>query len=202
MNVHFMAMTTAKTKEKLIEVARLLFAQKGVESTTMNDIAIASKKGRRTLYTYFKSKSEIYHAVLESEFKIMYISLEAVLNKAISADEKLLEFIEVRLDIIRKVVLRNGTLKAGFFRDIWRVENVRKGFDLQEINYIQTILNEGVNQHIFEIENTAIMAVVLHHAFKGFEVPYIRGMMKGFAPSDGGYRDNLVKLLYNGIKKQ
>ena len=43
----------------------------GVENTTMNDIALASKKGRRTLYTYFKSKEDIYLAVVESELDIL-----------------------------------------------------------------------------------------------------------------------------------
>lgn len=44
-----------KTRDKLIEVARQLFAHKGIENTTMNDIASASEKGRRTIYTYFKT---------------------------------------------------------------------------------------------------------------------------------------------------
>ena len=64
-------MTVSKTKAKLVDVARQLFAKMGVENTTMNDIALASKKGRRTLYTYFKSKDEIYLAVVESELDIL-----------------------------------------------------------------------------------------------------------------------------------
>ena len=40
-----------KTRDKFIEVARQLFARKGVENTTMHDIASASDKGRRTIYT-------------------------------------------------------------------------------------------------------------------------------------------------------
>ena len=44
-------MAVSKTKAKLVDVARQLFAKMGVENTTMNDIALASKKGRRTLYT-------------------------------------------------------------------------------------------------------------------------------------------------------
>ena len=53
-----------KTRDRFIEVARSLFARKGVENTTMNDIATASDKGRRTIYTYFKSKREIFNAVI------------------------------------------------------------------------------------------------------------------------------------------
>ena len=64
-------MAVSKTKAKLVDVARQLFAKMGVENTTMNDIALASKKGRRTLYTYFKSKEDIYIAVVESELDIL-----------------------------------------------------------------------------------------------------------------------------------
>jgi AcrR family transcriptional regulator len=56
-------MAVSKTRAKLVDVARQLFAKNGVDDTTMNDIAVASKKGRRTLYTYFKSKEDIYMAV-------------------------------------------------------------------------------------------------------------------------------------------
>ncbi len=67
-----MPMTVSKTREMLVDVARQLFARMGVDNTTMNDIAQASKKGRRTLYTYFKSKNEIYLAVVESELDQLY----------------------------------------------------------------------------------------------------------------------------------
>ncbi|MDR1763993.1 MAG: TetR/AcrR family transcriptional regulator [Dysgonamonadaceae bacterium] len=192
----------AKTRARLIDVARQLFAKIGVENTTMNDIAEASEKGRRTLYTYFNNKTEIYNAVIESELDILYTSLEAVAEKDIPADHKLLEFIQIRLESIKNVVFRNGTLRANFFRDIWRVENVRKSFDKKEIAFIQKILSEGVMQGIFEIEDTQSMAVVLHHAFKGLEVPYIRGTMRGFSPSDRSQIGAIHRLLFKGISKK
>jgi AcrR family transcriptional regulator len=196
-----MSVVMAKTRDRLIEVARKLFARIGVENTTMNDIAMASEKGRRTLYTYFNNKTEIYVAVIESELNLLYNSLDTVAKKDLPADEKLLEFIHIRLESIKDVVYRNGTLRANFFRDIWRVENVRKSFDLKEIAYIQDILEDGIKQGIFEIPNPNGMAVVLHHAFKGLEVPYIRGTMHGFSSSDRSQIDSVVSLLFNGLKK-
>ena len=136
-------MTVSKTKAKLVDVARQLFAKMGVENTTMNDIALASKKGRRTLYTYFKSKDEIYLAVVESELDILSDMMKRVAEKNISPDEKLLEMIYTRLDAVKEVVYRNGTLRAYFFRDIWRVEKVRKKFDAKEVQLFKTVLLEG-----------------------------------------------------------
>ena len=114
-------MAVSKTRAKLVDVARKLFAKKGVNNTTMNDIAVASEKGRRTLYTYFKSKEDIYMAVVESELEMLSEALEKVAAEAISPDEKILKLIETHLDTIKMIVLRNGSLRASFFRDIWRV---------------------------------------------------------------------------------
>ena len=71
-------MSISKTRAKLVEVARELFARKGIESTTMNDIAQASGKGRRTLYTYFRSKEEVFYAVIESELELLSQKMDAV----------------------------------------------------------------------------------------------------------------------------
>ena len=105
-------MTVSKTRTKLVEVARQLFARKGVEATTMNDIAVASKKGRRTLYTYFKNKEQIYLAVAESELEVLSDTMEKVARKPIAVNQKILELITTHLDLIKMLVYRNGTLRA------------------------------------------------------------------------------------------
>ena len=61
------SISVSKTREVLVDVARQLFARMGFQNTTMNDIAQASQKGRRTLYTYFKSKDDVFDAVVEAE---------------------------------------------------------------------------------------------------------------------------------------
>ncbi len=57
-----MPQKVSKTKKLLIEVARQLFSEKGKKNVTMNDIAEASKKGRRTLYIYFNPHCRYYGA--------------------------------------------------------------------------------------------------------------------------------------------
>ncbi|MGL4851594.1 MAG: TetR/AcrR family transcriptional regulator [Phocaeicola sp.] len=170
-------MAVSKTRTKLVDVARQLFAKHGVDATTMNDIAIASKKGRRTLYTYFKSKEEIYLAVIESELDVLSEAMEQVANKEITPDYKIVKLIETHLESIKTVVYRNGTLRAGFFRDIWGVETARKNFDLKEKKLLARVLREGSEQGIFCIENIDVMADIIHYCVKGIEVPFIRGQI-------------------------
>ena len=193
-------MAVSKTRERLVEVARQLFARSGVENTTMNDIAQASSKGRRTLYTYFKNKEEIYQAVVESEIDKLNKMLMEVASKDLPADEKLITYIYSRLDAVKALVFRNGTLRANLFRDIWTVENIRKDFDLRDIEVIKGILDEGIAQGLFNVPDPDIMASVLHHALKGLEVPYIRGLMGDTISQRIKRRDNVMSLIFNGIK--
>ena len=115
--------TIVKTKDLMIEVARQLFARVGFTNTTMNDIADASKKGRRTLYTYFRNKDEIFHAVIERELERLWHDLELIHRLPASPEDKILMMLLTHLDKMKDLVLRNGSLRAEFFRDIWLVEN-------------------------------------------------------------------------------
>ena len=168
-------MTVLKTRAKLVDVARQLFAKKGVEATTMNDIAVASKKGRRTLYTYFKSKDQIYMAVVESELKMLSDTMDKVAKKPTVPDEKILELITTHLDIIKMAVYRNGTLRADFFRDTWRVEAVRKRFDANQVQLFKDVLREGLEAGLFRIDDVDMTGELLYYCVKGIEAPYIRG---------------------------
>lgn len=193
-------MAVSKTKAKLVDVARQLFAKMGVENTTMNDIALASKKGRRTLYTYFKSKEDIYMAVVESELDMLSDMMKRVAEKNISPDEKMIEMIYTHLDAVKEVVFRNGTLRANFFRDIWRVEKVRKRFDAKEILLFKDVLREGVEKGVFRIDDIDMTAELVHYCVKGIEVPYIRGHIG--AKLDDETRDKyVVNLVFGALHR-
>lgn len=196
-----MTSAISKTRKNLIDVAQRLFARKGVDNTTMNDIAEASQRGRRTLYTYFSSKYDIYKAVIESELNELYSRLEEVIKRDIPADEKLILLAFNRLRAVKEVVSRNGTLRADFFRDIWQVENVRKEFDKKEIHYLEEIIQDGCDNGIFEIKNVKQTAELLHYAFKGLEVPTIRGTMK-LDYNKKEDRDIIAGLLFKGLYKR
>lgn len=194
-------MSSIKTREMLMEKARQLFAKSGFENTTMNDIAEASQKGRRTLYTYFSNKKEIYDAVIESEMESLYKQLEETVDKQTTASDKLLLYFVTRLEILKKVVTRNGTLRGDFFRDIFRVENVRKTFDKKEIGFLKIILDEGIASGEFEMDDSMQIARILHFALKGLEVPYIRGVMS-HDPNDSIDRTTVANLIFKGIFKK
>lgn len=170
-------MSVAKTRSLLVDVARRLFAQKGLEGTTMNDIAVASKRGRRTLYTYFKNKEEIYCAVIESEIERLSGKMEEVAERETEPEQKIIMLVYTHLEMMKEAVTRNGNLRAEFFRNIWMVERVRKAFDHDEHELFKRVFQEGNDRGSFVIENVPLMADIFHYALKGLEVPYIYGRL-------------------------
>lgn len=193
-------MAVLKTRNILVDVARQLFAKKGLESTTVNDIAIASGKGRRTLYTYFKNKEEIYLAVIIAELERLSEKMSEVADKHLSPEDKLVEIIYAHLNLIKEAVSRNGNLRAEFFRDIWMVEKVRKNFDQAEIKLFTRVLEEGIESDEFNIENVSLVAEVMHYCVKGMEVPYIYGRL-GDGLNQTNSRPLVRNLVHRALKK-
>ncbi len=185
----------------LVDVARVLFAKKGLENTTMNDIALASGKGRRTLYTYFKNKEDIYFAVIETELELLSAQLSEVAGKKMDLEEKLVEIIYVHLRSIKQVVVRNGNLRAEFFRNIWMVEKVRKNFDRKETEFFTGVLEEGIASGEFYVENVALVADVLHYCVKGMEVPYIYGRL-GEGLDKAETRRMVKNLIHRALRRE
>ena len=170
-------MAQHKTRQLIIDVARRLFAKYGAERTTMNDIAEASGKGRRTLYTYFKSKEEVYNAVVNAELMRISSTFLAVARKPLPPEEKLVELLFAHLSLIKEAVERNGNLRAEFFRNIWQVASVRKKYDRIEFDIFRKTIVEGINQGIFEVDDLNLTTDIIHGCVKGLEVPYIFGRL-------------------------
>lgn len=61
-------------------------------------------------------------AVVESELDILSDMMKRVADKDISPDKKIIEMIYTRLDAVKEVVYRNGTLRANFLEifGVWK----------------------------------------------------------------------------------
>ena len=173
----------SKTREKFIEVARQLFARKGIENTTMNDIASASDKGRRTIYTYFKSKRDIFNAVIERETDKLLESLRQIADMPGNPEEKLRQYVACR-----------------FFRDVRKVDRARKVISSKEIEMLRRILQQGQDENVFNIDDIPARAVIITHALQGLDVPYIRDSLADREISKATMVKYVADLILNGIK--
>lgn len=194
-----MPIKMSNTKKMLIEVARGLFAEKGKKEVTMNDIAEASKKGRRTLYTYFNNKEDIYKAVIDKELEQVLERLKVVSTEKVEPDVMLTNHILTHLDAIKDVVTRNGSLRADFFHDIYEVERTRRKIDVQEISLIRSILSNGIEKAVFKRMDLDLSSIIIFYSIKGMEVPYIR---QNISSEFERNKNSIVEFVFQGIKRK
>jgi AcrR family transcriptional regulator len=65
-------------KARILQSARELFMEKGVEATSIRNIAERIEYSPTTIYLYFKDKDEIFHALHKEGFNLLRQYLEAL----------------------------------------------------------------------------------------------------------------------------
>ena len=95
-------------RTEIVDAARTAFARKGFTLATIDEIAKEAGIAKGTVYLYFRSKTEIYKAVLDHDMRGMKKSTLDRIDAAASLRDKILAFILTRLE--------NAEDKKEFFR--------------------------------------------------------------------------------------
>jgi AcrR family transcriptional regulator len=73
-------------RTNILDAARVLFEEKGVEPTTMDDLARQAGYSKSTLYVYFHSKDEVYHTLLAEGMLLLRDSLRDIAAQKLDFD--------------------------------------------------------------------------------------------------------------------
>lgn len=192
----------SKTRERLIEVARQLFARNGVENTTMADIANASEKGRRTIYTYFKNKREIHQAVIDRESEQLVARERRIQQSPISSESKLESFLRIRFDTMlqRERERQADPLSLRNLLEWNRIGKTRRLAAMKEMEILRQILREGVDNGEFDINQASRMEPIAILLANSIYSPLAKETLEllGYA-GDMAY-DRIVSFLVAAVK--
>ncbi|MDT8271975.1 MAG: TetR/AcrR family transcriptional regulator [Desulfomonilia bacterium] len=91
-----------RRRKSILDTARDLLFKKGIDATTMNQIARNAELSVGTLYLYFKNKEDLYAALQEEGLDILFENIKAVHEKELPPGEKLMEMALEYLDFSEK----------------------------------------------------------------------------------------------------
>jgi AcrR family transcriptional regulator len=107
-------------REQLLEAGRAVFSELGFHSATVDQIADRAGVGKGTVYLYFRSKQELYCAIVEHDLEELYTETVQQMGKAETAFDRIraymrvrCEFAESRHDFLRLLAGESGTLVSG-----------------------------------------------------------------------------------------
>jgi AcrR family transcriptional regulator len=186
-------------KEVILKTAREIFSKYGYKKTTLDDIANAVRKGKSSLYYYFKSKEDLFQAVIMKEVSILSHELEIVINRNTDPVDKLRDYILTKLTTFRNLANFYHAIETDMSA-VSFIDDVKLKYERDEIRMIKRILIEGVRKKTFEIYDFNLAAIGITTAIKGLEMPLSAGNYSQVNLERGV--DIILKILCYGIMKR
>lgn len=185
------------TRHTILRVSYKILSVRGMNKTTMDDIAKASGLGRRTIYNYFKTREELFHAVVKKEIDNIIKHLNEVISLKISPEQKYTRFMVLHMKTIENLIHHNRLLKMEFLKRNERIENYRKEIDEYEKECLTKILREGAQNGIFQLDDCENTASITLTTLKGLEKQFI---LNNFGIVCKSVLDLWQKILFKGIQ--
>jgi len=157
-----MSVTDWKEREKeqrrndIISAAQKLFASKGYENVSMDDIANEIKLGKATLYRYFKSKESLYFAVVLRGARINHTMVMGAVKKARTGAERLAAVANASI-AFRKKYPEYNQLNNYYYSGRFDLDSLINTDDAAETIDSQTVKeNSRLTWEVFEAGYSAI----------------------------------------------
>ena len=167
-----MAVSKRQIEERKIRQERILtgalevFKSKGLDNATMEEIAAESGFGKATLYYYFRSKEEVFSAILENGWQMLWSSLETGITNNSSPRKT---FIQMLLKIAEHIRNRPGLFEFLFNAPkILSFENEPwKKYQNHMYSSLNSLLEEGIRAGEFPDINPKLLFKAMGGLFMG-----------------------------------
>lgn len=187
-------------RDSIIDTASAIFSRFGFKKTTVDDIAQALRKGKSSIYYYFKSKEEIFQAVVDREADVLRTQMEQIMASDMDPREKLSAHIKGRMDLVKNMSNYMELLKNDDLSNLDFAEKFRKKYDLEEIQVISQLLQEGIDKGTFKVKDIELSALAIVTAMKGLEVPL--ALSGKYANNLMAVIDDMLDILFYGLVKR
>jgi AcrR family transcriptional regulator len=153
-----------KTKRKIFEIAMELFAKKGYNATSIEEITAMVGVAKGTLYYHFQSKEQIFTFLIEEGMKLLKNSIEIKTTNLEKTVDKLRAIMLIQI----KVMLKYKNFISILVSEMWgdSARNVTcKKYIYEYIDNIKEIIQMGIDKNEIkndDAEKIAIRNIQLH----------------------------------------
>jgi AcrR family transcriptional regulator len=144
--VKVMTEADKQTEEKIFDAASIVFVEKGMDGSRMQDIADRAKINKSLLHYYYRTKDKLFDAVFQKLAGKVFAKFAPVFNENLTLEEKIRFFYKEHISFMNE----NPGLPAFILNEINRNPSIIKKFIKSvDFNKLWTMLEE---QHKEELE--------------------------------------------------
>ncbi len=186
-------------REVIISAASDLFARFGLDKTTMEDIAKASKKRKSSLYYYFKSKERIFAKVIGREIAGLKNKIIEAVAKETDPYMKLRNLVNTRLKYLNEKADQYTAIKDEYLTHHKFINNLTDEYSNWQISTIRMIVEYGRDKGVFHVSDSETTSRSLFFALKGLEYPWAVDMSREEIEKSN---EVLLEILLKGISRR
>jgi AcrR family transcriptional regulator len=149
-----------------------MFGKYGFQKTTVDEIARTAHKAKGSVYYYFKSKEDLFLAVVQQEINVLKSGLTRVIVDSQDATSMIKSYLMSRMILMKDATNYHESLKADFVDDFGFLSECREDFTRFEIDLMKAILDRGLRENTFQVKDTQATAQVIILAMKAIEIPF------------------------------
>lgn len=145
-----------RTKRKIFETSMKLFAEKGYDATSIEEITSVVGVAKGTLYYHFSSKEEIFNFLVDEGMKLLQNSISIKIAQKDNVIDKLKSVLLIQL----KILYKYEDFITIILSQVWGHDqrNIQcQDYVFRYIDIIEGIVKEGIdNGEIIEADSRAI----------------------------------------------
>lgn len=178
-------------KAEILQAFKRLVSRFGLDKTTMQDIAREAGVSVGVIYKDYANKEELIDAYADLIIRRFEVEYEKLVDKSCSPEQQLHDLIVGSFKLINRTIVNDLGIHQ-ILADDNSLKYVRKNFSRKKeienhlINMIAEVLQDGVTQGVFRVEDIQQTAVLFSEAFDGY---FIKGLLGG-----GNMDDYLPKI--------
>lgn len=150
-----------RTKRKIFETSMKLFAEKGYDGTSIEEITSAVGVAKGTLYYHFSSKEEIFNFLVEEGMNLLKNSISIKTE----AQQKYIDKLRAIILIQIKIISKYENFMAIVFSECWgnssRSKTCQKYVN-EYLSIIRDILQKGMDNGELKLADTEILATEIY----------------------------------------
>ncbi len=134
-----------KTKREIFETSMKLFAEKGYDATSIEEITATVGVAKGTLYYHFSSKEEIFNFLVEEGVKLLKNSIEIKTDKLDNSIDKIRAIVLIQI----KILVKYENFMAIILSQIWgndQRSQMCRSYIFEYIQMIEEIVKQGIQK--------------------------------------------------------
>ncbi len=195
---------TPSRRTAILDAAEQRFAHYGIGKVTMDEVAADVGLKKASLYYYFRTKDDLFRAVIEREEEGYIAALHAIGQRDLCPDEKLRAFGAQRVALFGSLLNLAQFKTESWSAMVPALKPLFSKVEAEEHTFVTGLLREGIARKEFRVPDPKRTATVLLHLLQGLRMRLVKNSPTPAAVAEN-YRDlshdvdHLFDLILQGI---